>query len=362
MKAVSALYQSIIGSAWFMVADLVTFSLLNGTKLRYTTYDASLVSGGNTFLATGPLIKRTKTHWKIGLDVDEMDLEVYPHAADLVGALTWQAAVQQGVFDGATFQLERAAMKPDGVMKVTVTNPGSGYASPPAVVFSGGGGTGAAGTAVLSGNTVASVTMTNCGSNYSSAPTVQFTGGGGANAAGTAKLGSPADTSAGTAIMFAGRIAECDFGRNGVKAKINSHLELLNVNMPRNLYQPGCVHTLYDAGCTLSKATFTFTGTVGAGATASTLPIAGTGQADGYYALGTVKLTSGANAGLSRSVKLWAGGVATLLSPLPAAPTNGDGVQIAAGCDKQQATCLNKFANLGNFGGEPYVPVPETTT
>lgn len=361
MKTASALLTSILGSGQFLMADLFTFTLVNGTVQRITSYDVPLKSGGNTFV-TSPRIKRGKTHWKIGLDVDELDLEVYPQASDLVGALSWQAAMQQGVFDGATLELDRAFMKPDGVMKVTVTNPGSGYSSPPTVVFSGGGGSGAAGTAVLSGNTVASVTMTNCGSNYSSAPSVQFQGGGGANAAGTAALGSPTDTSAGTLITFAGRVAECDFGRNGVTFKINSHLELLNVNMPRNLYQPGCVHTLYDAGCTLTKATFTFTGTVGAGATVSTLPIAGTGQGDGYYALGTVKLTSGANAGLSRSVKSWAGGVATLLSPLPAAPANGDGVQIAAGCDKQQATCNTKFANLANFRGFPYVPVPETTT
>ena len=65
---------------------------------------------------------------------------------------------------------------------------GSGYSSPPAVAFSGGGGSGAAGTAVLDGNTVSKVTITNPGTGYTSTPTVGFSGGGGSGAAGKAVL------------------------------------------------------------------------------------------------------------------------------------------------------------------------------
>jgi len=59
----------------------------------------------------------------------------------------------------------------DNVVSVTVSNQGSGYASAPAVSFSGGGGSSAAGTAVLTDNKVTSVTVTNVGSSYTSAPT-----------------------------------------------------------------------------------------------------------------------------------------------------------------------------------------------
>jgi hypothetical protein len=58
---------------------------------------------------------------------------------------------------------------------------GSGYATfAPTVQFSGGGGSGAAGTANLdpTGNAVVSVTITNGGNNYLSAPTITFVGGG----------------------------------------------------------------------------------------------------------------------------------------------------------------------------------------
>ena len=64
------------------------------------------------------------------------------------------------------------------VTGVTFVIAGAGYTSVPAVSFSGGGGTGAAATAVLSRTTVASVTITNGGSGYTSAPGVTFSGGG----------------------------------------------------------------------------------------------------------------------------------------------------------------------------------------
>lgn len=71
---------------------------------------------------------------------------------------------------------------------------GMGYTSAPTVSFTGGGGTGAAGTAVIENGRVKSITITNGGSGYTSAPTVAFSGGGGSGAAGTAVIDSGAVT------------------------------------------------------------------------------------------------------------------------------------------------------------------------
>jgi hypothetical protein len=49
---------------------------------------------------------------------------------------------------------------------------GNGYTTPPAVTFSGGGGSGAGGTATVSGGTITAITITNTGSGYTSPPTV----------------------------------------------------------------------------------------------------------------------------------------------------------------------------------------------
>lgn len=69
---------------------------------------------------------------------------------------------------------------------VVITNGGDSYNSAPAVGFTSGGGSGAAGTAVIAGSKVVSVTMTNNGSGYTGTPSVGFTSGGGTGAAGTA--------------------------------------------------------------------------------------------------------------------------------------------------------------------------------
>jgi len=70
------------------------------------------------------------------------------------------------------------------------TSGGSGYTSVPTVSFTGGGGSGAAGTAVLGADGVIyGVYVTNNGSGYTSAPTVGFSGGGGSGAAATASVG-----------------------------------------------------------------------------------------------------------------------------------------------------------------------------
>lgn len=73
---------------------------------------------------------------------------------------------------------------------------GSGYTSAPSVSFSGGAGTGAAGTAVIANGRVTGITITAGGSGYTSAPTIAFTGGGGTGAAATAVLTADAVTSA----------------------------------------------------------------------------------------------------------------------------------------------------------------------
>lgn len=76
---------------------------------------------------------------------------------------------------------ENASKDYSGVYSVTVTDPGAGYDSAPAVSFTGGGGTGAKAYAVMSGSagalTIASIVVTDHGKGYTSAPTVVFTGG-----------------------------------------------------------------------------------------------------------------------------------------------------------------------------------------
>ena len=62
------------------------------------------------------------------------------------------------------------------VQGVELSNPGSGYTSSPGIVFIGGGGSGAAATAIIGNGVVGIVTITNGGSGYATSPSVTFTG------------------------------------------------------------------------------------------------------------------------------------------------------------------------------------------
>jgi hypothetical protein len=143
------------------------------------------------------------------------------------------------------------------------------------------------------------------------------------------------DWSAGTLIRFWGRVGQRLAHAQHDRARPVSDLVLMQRPMPRNVYQPGCLHNLFDAGCTLNRASFAVAGAVGGGSTASSINTNLT-QATGYFELGAITFTSGVNNGLVRTVKTFthAGGVVVPTATLPAAPANGDTFSIVPGCDK----------------------------
>ena len=157
---------------------------------------------------------------------------------------------------------------------------------------------------------------------------------------------------------FGGQITEfTPVGRTTIKGEAKPFSFTLNRPMPRKILQPSCGWTLGDAGCTVNLAFFTFVNTVGAGTTNIAITAATTiTQADGYFSQGQIQMTSGQNAGLSGSIVTHVGQVLTLSRPFPFPVNGGDTFQIIAGCDHTQKTCLQKFSNLINYGGAPYIP------
>lgn len=91
---------------------------------------------------------------------------------------------------------EQAVLIGQGVLSATVTAGGSAYTTAPTVSFTGGGGSGATGTATIAAGAVTAITITNPGFGYTSAPAVAFAGGGGTGATATSTVGPTSNQSA----------------------------------------------------------------------------------------------------------------------------------------------------------------------
>jgi uncharacterized phage protein (TIGR02218 family) len=167
------------------------------------------------------------------------------------------------------------------------------------------------------------------------------------------------DTSPGTVVLFAGRISNIDVSRIGAAISVRSHLELLNIQMPRRLWQPTCTHIFGGPTCLFNRSTLALNFAAGAGSTA--LQINGAPVTTNPFVFGTITGLTGYNAGYSRTIYgFTSGGFVSIKLAFLFPIVVGDTFQILPGCDKTATTCLTKFNNLVHFGGFPYIPTAET--
>ncbi len=293
MKPISAGLDSFL-AAWtpssnVYMADLYTFTLATGEVLRLSGAETAIdcaawapgsVNSGGCAFALGPKFARTKTKTDIGVEVSELDIEIYAGAADLIGTLTWQQAIRMGIFDGATLELDRAFMAPYGNVQ-------------------------------------------------------------------------------GTTILFYGHTGEISCGRTKIEMKAVDMKDLLNIQMPRRLYQAACNHVFGDAMCGFNRSSLgaTFACIAGTVQSAVAGPIAPSPST--LFDQGTITGLTGANAGYTRQSTNVISGTVYMLKPWLFPVAIGDEFTLLPGCDHTVATCQGVFNNLANFGGFPYIPPPE---
>lgn len=152
-----------------------------------------------------------------------------------------------------------------------------------------------------------------------------------------------------------------DIGRVSASLNCKNISYLLDTQWPKDTIMSTCNKILYGADCTVSKTSFTTAGVVQGTPTVNGFHTNLT-AADAYYLGGTITFTSGQLNGLSYWVRnyLNASGVVRLQTPALVAPAAGDTFNILPGCDKSMTTCNNRFSNLANHGGFPFVPQPTT--
>lgn len=290
MKNITAQFLQMLQTNNALVeADLYTITLSSGTVLRYTSAQQAVTYAGHTFAAayldSAPGFVRGSTKCAVGLETDDLEVDILFDTATLMNGIAPPALVQGGGLDNAVLQLDKA-LAPDW-----------------------------------------------------SNPVVN-----------------------GVVNLFTGFVGEskCEPGKTTLT--VHSRLKVLNTSFPRNYFLPQDNNALFSAASGLSAATYAVNGTVADNAGTLTKFNTSCTNPDGWFALGYLVWTSGANSGITSLVKAYTAGSGqfTVVYPLASKPKSGDAFTAYPGYDRTQATCSSKFANLANFRGFPYVPTPET--
>lgn len=168
-------------------------------------------------------------------------------------------------------------------------------------------------------------------------------------------------TTDGTLNVFRGKVAQIektDTNRATVRLQgFSADLQELVVET----YGPDCrAPYLGHSRCGFDVSTLTRTATVASVIDERNFTITVTEPlaVDGWFANGAVKFTSGANDGLAFDIRAWTEGTALVslwFAPYGAVEV-GDTLNIAPGCDFTRPMCNNKFGNILNYQGFPFLP------
>lgn len=111
MKTASAgLITHLTENRAFRRAELWTFTLSNGTVVRYTTLDKDVKVSSDTWSSNGPGLKRPVSKLVAGLDVDNFTITVTPRATDLLAGMAWPIAARMGFLRFGRLLIERVYM------------------------------------------------------------------------------------------------------------------------------------------------------------------------------------------------------------------------------------------------------------
>lgn len=149
-----------------------------------------------------------------------------------------------------------------------------------------------------------------------------------------------------TGVNFAGGVCTVEF---------KTILLELERQICRVRMQALCNNTLFDSVCALAAATYQISASVTVDVTEKVLSSATFGaQDDGYFQHGKILFND-----TYRFVSSHVGNDITIQYPFDGL-VDGNSVTAWPGCDKDPATCQNKFNNLSNYVGMPYIPLKDS--
>ncbi len=167
-------------------------------------------------------------------------------------------------------------------------------------------------------------------------------------------LASPNDDNV---LLFDGEVSDTKIDEAVITLRCTT-LDFLNTELPKRELQVACNWQLYGPHCGLSLSDWTVTafGESSASTPDKIISPAFLVGATQHFRGGFVVGLCGHNAGLTKHVTNHLGAQISVLPPFPFDWEAIDSVTVAPGCDHNLADCKNKFNNLDNYGGFPYIP------
>ncbi len=177
------------------------------------------------------------------------------------------------------------------------------------------------------------------------------------------------DTALGRLVYLTGSLGEFTVETGRYRTELRSLSQRLAQQIVE-VAQPTCrVKELFDARCfvggenydeTFVPADFRSDHSVTAVGSLTEITFGSNSEVTGYYDHGKVTFLTGLNAGIAREVKshvlVGSTAVITLQEAFPFTVAVGNSATLEAGCDRRVPTCRTRFANLGNYRGEPDLP------
>lgn len=152
-------------------------------------------------------------------------------------------------------------------------------------------------------------------------------------------------------VRFLGTVASVRFDGPSAMLVCQPLRSVFRRSVPGLRYQSQCNWSLYGTGCGVSPASFRDTVTIGTVSGVSVTSGDFAARASGWFRNGWLELPTGER----RFIVAHVGDTVTLMNPLPAL-VPGAVVAAYAGCDRTEAACSSKFANLQAFFGFPRIP------
>jgi hypothetical protein len=161
--------------------------------------------------------------------------------------------------------------------------------------------------------------------------------------------------------MFLGLVSSLTaVGRQSATVSVKSDLVLLDVQMPRDLFEPNCKNTWGDDACGLDQSDFATAGTIGASPTRSIIPWSGSST---DFTLGKIHISSGDSVTRVRTISRADASYLYLSYPLDFDPVEGNNFTAYPNCRRLKDNCITYHGDPDwrtRFKGFPFVPVAET--